>query len=104
QACSCTDLGTYSSPAPSGGPMDVLTYSDTRANLKEVMERGVANRTPVVVTRQKAEAVVMVSLAIWHAMEATLHLLSSPANARRLHDAIRQLDAGGGTERNPLSP
>ncbi len=64
--------------------MDVMTYSDTRANLKEVMERVVADRTPVVVTRQKAEAVVMVSLADWNAMEETLHLLSSPANAERL--------------------
>ncbi len=84
--------------------MDVLTYSDTRANLKEVMERVVDNRTPVIVTRQKAEAVVMVSLADWTAMEETLHLLSSPANARRLHDAIRQLDAGDGNERSPLVP
>ena len=43
--------------------MDVLSYSDTRANLKEVMERVVQDRSPVVITRQKAEAVVMVSLA-----------------------------------------
>ena len=34
--------------------MDVLTYSDTRANLKEVMERVVADHNPVVITRQKA--------------------------------------------------
>lgn len=84
--------------------MDVLTYSDTRANLKEVMERVVDNRTPVLVTRQKAEAVVMVSLADWNAMEETLHLLSSTTNARRLHDAIRQLDAGDGHEHDPLVP
>lgn len=83
--------------------MDILTYSDTRANLKEVMERVVENRTPVVVTRQKAEAVVMVSLADWNAMEETLHLLSSPANARRLRDSIRQLDAGSGVEREPTA-
>lgn len=82
--------------------MDVMTYSDTRARLKEVMERVVADRTPVVVTRQKAEAVVMVSLADWNAMEETLHLLSSPANAERLRKSIRQLEAGGGTEREPI--
>lgn len=84
--------------------MDVLNYSDTRANLKEVMDRVVADRTPVVVTRKRGEAVVMVSLADWTAMEETLHLLSSPTNAKRLKDAVRQLDAGGGAERDLIDP
>lgn len=84
--------------------MDVLTYSDTRAKLKEVMERVVQDRAPVVVTRKRGEAVVMVSLADWNAMEETLHLVSSPANAQRLAEAIRQLDAGEGAERELIEP
>jgi len=84
--------------------MDVLTYSDTRANLKEVMDRVVADRAPVVVTRKRGEAVVMVSLADWNAMEATLHLMSSPANAARLNEAIQQLEAGDGTPRDLIEP
>lgn len=84
--------------------MDLITYSDTRANLKEVMDRVVADRTPVVITRQKAEAVVMVSLADWNAMEETLHLLSSPRNAERLRASIRQLEADGGTARELIQP
>jgi antitoxin YefM len=80
--------------------MDVLTYSDTRANLADVMDKVVRDKTPVVVTRQKHEAVVIVSLADWNAMEETLHLLSSPANAQRLRDAAAALDAGQGVERN----
>jgi len=79
--------------------MDVLTYSDARANLKEVMDRVVGDRTHVVITRQKAEAVVMVSLADWNAMEETMHLLSSQKNAERLREAVAQLDAGAGSER-----
>src|SRR5260370_9115135 len=79
--------------------MNVLTYSDTRANLKDVMDRVVEDRAPVVITRQKAEAVVMVSLADWNAMEETLHLLSTPANAERLRAPVRGLDAGKGTGR-----
>ncbi len=31
--------------------MDVITYSDARANLKDVMDRVVEDRTQVVVTR-----------------------------------------------------
>jgi antitoxin YefM len=84
--------------------MDVLSYSDTRANLKEVMDRVVDDRAPVVITRQKAESVVMVSLSDWHAMEETLHLLSSPTNAQRLRDSIGQLDAGQGQERALIEP
>jgi antitoxin YefM len=79
--------------------MDVLTYSDARANLKAVMDRVIDDRTHVVVTRQKAEAVVIVSLEDWNAMEETLHLLSTPANAERLRTSIRQLDAGQGSDR-----
>ena len=79
--------------------MDVISYTDTRARLKEVMDRVVDDHRPVVITRQKAEAVVMVSLADWNAMEETVHLLSSPKNAERLRDAIRELEAGGGQER-----
>ena len=80
--------------------MDVLSYSDTRARLKDVMDKVVEDRAPVVVTRRRAEAVVMVSLADWNAMEETLHLLSNPANATRLREAVRQLDSGGGAERD----
>jgi len=84
--------------------MDVLSYSDTRARLKEVMDRVVDDHAPVVITRQKAEAVVMVSLADWNAMEETLRLLSSPANAQRLREAMSELDAGGGAERALAEP
>ena len=84
--------------------MDVITFTDTRANLKDVMDRVVRDHAPVVVTRQKAEAVVMVSLADWNAIEATAHLLSSPANAARLNAAIAELDQGGGEERTLIEP
>ena len=84
--------------------MDVLTYSDTRARLKAVMDRVVRDRTPVVVARKRGESVVMVSLADWSAMEETLHLVSSPANAQRLAAAIGQLDADAGTERDLIEP
>ena len=84
--------------------MDVLTFTDTRQNLKDVMDRVVKDHRPVVITRQKAESVVMVSLADWNAMEETARLLSSPTNAARLAEAIAQLDAGKGVERELIAP
>jgi antitoxin YefM len=84
--------------------MDVVSYSDARANLKQVMDRVIEDRTEVIVTRQKAEAVVMVSLSEWNSISETLHLLSSPKNAERLRQSIEQMDVGKGTERDLVRP
>lgn len=84
--------------------MDVLSFTDTRQNLKDVMDRVVEDHAPIVITRQRAESVVMVSLSDWNAMEETARLLSSPKNAERLANAIEQLDAGRGTERELIEP
>jgi antitoxin YefM len=79
--------------------VQVFSYSDARAKLKEIMDRVVEDMTQVVITRQRGEAVVMLSLDDWNAISETLHLLSSPKNAERLHSSIAQLDSGKGTER-----
>lgn len=84
--------------------MDVVTYSEARANLKDVMDRVVEDKTEVIVTRQKAEPVVMVSLSEWNSISETLHLLSSPKNAERLRKAIRDMDAAKGVERELIEP
>lgn len=82
----------------------MVRLSDTRVSLDKVMDRVVEDHAPVVVTREKAEAVVLVSLADWNAMEETVHLLSSSANAERLRHAISQLESGGGAEHTLASP
>jgi antitoxin YefM len=84
--------------------MDVLSFTDARANLKSVMDRVVSDRTQVVITRQKAEAVVIVSLGDWNSMEETMHLLSNPRNAERLRRSVRQMDEGAGVERELVRP
>jgi antitoxin YefM len=84
--------------------MDVVSYTEARGNLKDLMDRVVADKTEVVVTRQKAEAVVMVSLAEWNSISETLHLLSSPKNAVRLRRSIRQMNAGKGVEHDLIEP
>lgn len=84
--------------------MDVVTYSEARANLKDVMDRVVADKTVIIVTRQKAEAVVMVSLSEWNSMVETANLLSSPVNAERLRRSIEQMKVGKGHERELVNP
>lgn len=79
--------------------MDVMNYSDARAQFKGVMDRAINDKQEVVVTRKKGEAVVVVSLEAWNSINETLHLLSTPRNAARLRSSIAQLDAVDGDER-----
>ena len=79
--------------------MRTETFSNTRANLKAIMDQVIADHAPVKITRQKAEGVVMVSESDWESMEETIHLMSSPKNAERLLDAMRGMEAGRGVVR-----
>lgn len=78
--------------------MDALSFSDTRANLKAVMDRVCADKVALAVTRRKAEGVVMISQSEWDSIQETLYLLQSPANAKALLESIAELDAGKGEE------
>ncbi len=79
------------------------TYSATRANLARIMDKVNDDHTPVLVTRQNGQPVVMISLADYNAMEETAYLLRSPANAERLMRSIAQHKAGKAKHRELLS-
>jgi antitoxin YefM len=84
--------------------MRAISYSEARENLKSVIDRVVADRAPIAITRQRGEGAVLVSESDWASIEETLYLLRSPANAARLLDAIRGLDAGEGEEHELIEP
>jgi len=79
--------------------MDAITYSSARANLASTMDRVCNDHEPLIITRNGEQSVVMLSLEDYKALEETAYLLRSPANARRLLNAMAQLSAGKGTER-----
>jgi antitoxin YefM len=74
--------------------MEIVTYSDARANLKALMDRVVADRMPYAVTRQRGKAVVMIALDDWNSIQETIHLRASVTNAARLDAAMADADAG----------
>ena len=84
--------------------METLSISDTRANFKAVLDRVVADRVPIKITRSKGEGVVMISASEWSSIEETMYLLQSPANAKRLLESIAELDAGKGEEHELIEP
>ncbi len=74
--------------------MQTVTYSEARENLKSVLDKVVADRAPVMITRQRGENVVLISASEWAGMEETFYLLRSPKNAERLLEAVRGFEAG----------
>lgn len=74
--------------------MNVLTYSEARAGLKAAMDDVCNHHEPTVITRQRGQHVVMISLEDFNSMEETIYLLSNPTNAKRLMDSIAQVKAG----------
>ena len=79
--------------------MDAISYSSARANLARTMDRVCEDHEALIITRNGEQAVVMLSLEDYQALEETAYLLRNPANARRLLSATTQLGAGKGVER-----
>lgn len=74
--------------------METISYSEARANLKAMIDKVVANRAPIAITRQRGEGAVLISESEWASVEETLYLLRSPVNAKRLLEAVRGFEAG----------
>lgn len=83
--------------------MDAITYSAARANLAGTMDRVCEDHEPIIITRSGQQAVVMISLDDFNAMEETAYLLRAPKNAQRLIESIAALEGGKGKERK-LAP
>ena len=73
-----------------------MSYTESRARYAEVLDSVVADREEVVITRAGHEPVVIVSLADFESLRETAYLMRSPANARRLLDAMERLESGDG--------
>ncbi|WMJ08660.1 type II toxin-antitoxin system Phd/YefM family antitoxin [Nitrosomonas sp. sh817] len=74
--------------------MNAITDTEAHGNLAEIMERVCNDHLPVIITRKRQAPVVLISLEDYQALEETLYLLRSPANARRLLDSIAELETG----------
>lgn len=79
--------------------MDAITYTSVRASLADTMDRVCEDHEPIIITRNGQQAVVMMSLDDYKALEETSYLLRSPKNARRLLESISALEEGRGKVR-----
>jgi antitoxin YefM len=72
--------------------MTAISYTAARENLAATMDKVCNDCEPVIITRSRKPAVVLMSLKEYESLEETAYLLRSPANAERIDRAIRQLD------------
>jgi antitoxin YefM len=79
--------------------MKAISYTAARETLAATMQSVCDDREPVIITRKRDQAVVMMSLDDFESMQETAYLRRSPANAERLDAAIAQLESGCGQER-----
>lgn len=78
--------------------IEVTTYTDARQNLSAFMDKACDRNAAVIITRQNKKPVVMISLDVYNAhMDETDYLTSSPANAKRLQEAIDHHNSGDRT-------
>ena len=84
--------------------MDTVSYSRARLDLARLMDKVSDDRAPTIVTRPGKRSVIVMDLEEYRGMEETIHLMSSPANARRLLQSIQAADRGEVTERALIEP
>ncbi len=82
--------------------MKTMSYTESRARYAEVLDGVTNDREEVVITRAGHEPVVIVSLEDYESLKETAYLMRSPANARRLLDAMERLEAGRGVPHDVL--
>ena len=78
--------------------MKTMSYTESRARYAEVLDSVINDREEVVITRAGHEPVVLMSLADFESLRETAYLMRSPANARRLLDAMERLETGRGEQ------
>jgi antitoxin YefM len=74
--------------------MEVSTYTQVRKNFATVIDKVCDDHMPLIVTRQKGRAAVLISLEDYNSLRETLYLLSSRNNADRLLKSIQDAEEG----------
>jgi antitoxin YefM len=80
--------------------MNAMTYTEAREKLAATIKRVCKDHNPVIITRKREDAVVMMSLEDYDSLQETSYLLRSPKNAQRLLSALKELAEGRGKERS----
>jgi antitoxin YefM len=79
--------------------MKIVTYSEARSALKTVLDNVHDDADVTIISRRDGADAVVMSLDHYQSIMATMHLLSTPANAAHLAKSIAQHKAGKAVKR-----
>lgn len=82
--------------------MKSITIAKAETDLREIIQDVLDDVEPTIVTTERGDSVVMLSLGEYNAWQETLYLLSTPANADHLRQSIAEDKAGYSEPRNLL--
>ncbi|WP_306203891.1 type II toxin-antitoxin system Phd/YefM family antitoxin [Actinoplanes sp. RD1] len=74
--------------------MKVVSFTEARQNFARTLDAVIDDAEETVIHRSGHEPVVIISLAEWNSIKETEYLLSNPANAARLREALAQAERG----------
>ena len=82
--------------------MHTMSYSAFKNHLAQTLDKVNDDHVPVVITRQKGKPAVILSLEDFKSYEETAYLMASPKNAKRLTQAIAEVEEGKVVKRGLL--
>ena len=82
--------------------MDSMSYTALRNNMASALDKVNDDHKPILITRRNGRPAVLISLDDYNACQETAYLMSSPANARRLNEAIDAVDTDQTIEKGLL--
>ena len=74
--------------------MQVVTFTELRNNLREIMDASADQFEPTVIKRTRGENMVLLSQSSYDSLLETAYLLSGEANADHLRKSIKSLKGG----------
>ena len=77
---------------------ETTSPTEARSNFFKLLEQVVENHQVFIIHRREGENVAMISESDLQSLVETVYLLRSPANARRLLDAIEESQTGTGSQ------
>ncbi|MEI6426991.1 MAG: type II toxin-antitoxin system prevent-host-death family antitoxin [Pseudanabaena sp. ELA607] len=79
--------------------MNAISYADIQNNLAKMIDQVCDHHDPVIITRHQQPSAVLLSLEDYESLTETAYLFKSRNNAKRIFEAIAELESGGGTVR-----
>ena len=79
--------------------MNAISYVDAQNNLAKMIDQVCDRHDPVIITRHQQPSAVLLSLEDYESLTETAYLLKSRNNAKRIFEAIAELESGGGIVR-----